>query len=134
MKKVLFVCVCNSGRSQMAEAFFNHYAKGRAVAISAGTEPAGTVDPRVVEVMREAGIDISTKAPRRLTSEMLAGVDRVITMGCGVESACPASFVAAEDWGVEDPSGKPVEQVREIRNQIEGRVKILIGEILGTDS
>jgi len=85
MKKVLFVCVHNSGRSQMAEAFFNRYAKGKAIAESAGTEPANVVDPKVVRVMKEIGIDISGKQPRRLTVEMLAGVDRVVTMGCGVE-------------------------------------------------
>ncbi len=131
MKKVLFVCVHNSGRSQMAEAFFNYYAEGKAVAISAGTEPAMAIDPKVVEVMREVGIDISSKVPKRLTSEMLDSVDRVVTMGCGVEGVCPASLVGTEDWGLEDPSGRPVEKIREIRDEIERKVKGLLGEILG---
>lgn len=131
MKKVLFVCVHNSGRSQMAEAFFNRYAKGKAVAISAGTEPAEAVDPQVVEVMREVGIDLSTKKPKKLVVEMLDDVDRVVTMGCGVEGVCPASFITTEDWGLEDPSGKPLAQVREIRNRIESKVRSLVSEILG---
>jgi protein-tyrosine-phosphatase len=114
----------------MAEAFFNYYAGGKAIAISAGTEPARTVDPKVVEVMKEVGIDISGKQPRRLTAEMFNSVDRVITMGCGVEGVCPASIMMTEDWGLEDPSGKPIERVREIRDQIEGRVKDLLDEIL----
>jgi protein-tyrosine-phosphatase len=133
MKKVLFVCVHNSGRSQMAEAFFNRYAKGKAIAESAGTEPANVVDPKVVQVMKEIGIDISGKQPRRLTAEMLAGVDRVVTMGCGVEGVCPASFLPTEDWGLEDPSGKSLAKIREIREQIESKVKELVKEILGTD-
>lgn len=130
MKKVLFVCVHNSGRSQMAEAFFNHYSRGEALATSAGTEPAVAVDPGVVEVMREVGIDISNKMPKKLTPEMLDGVDRVVTMGCGVEGVCPASFISTEDWGLEDPSGKPLERVREIRDEIEKRVRILLSELL----
>ena len=98
MKTVLFVCVGNSGRSQMAEAFFNQAAGGKARAMSAGTKPASAVDPRTVEVMREVGIDISAARPKALTTEMLEQADRVVTMGCGVEGVCPASFVETEDW------------------------------------
>lgn len=130
MKTVLFVCVHNSGRSQMAEAFFNHMAKGKARALSAGTEPGNTVSPVVVQVMKEAGIDISGNKPRGFTEEMLKQADRVITMGCLSEGACPASFVPAEDWALEDPKGKPVEKVRQIRDEIKARVKKMLDDML----
>ena len=126
MKKVLFVCVGNSGRSQMAEAFFNHLAGGKAQAFSAGTNPASSVDPTVIGLMKEVGIDISDKQPKKLMLEMLDGADRVVTMGCGVEQSCPATFTETEDWGLEDPKGKPVEKVREIRDEIRKRVGDLI--------
>src|SRR4030066_649906 len=102
MKTILFVCVHNAGRSQMAEAFFNQMAKGKVKGFSAGTQPADKVNPVVVEAMREVGIDISHQKPKLLTPEMLENVDRVITMGCSVEKACPASFVPTEDWELED--------------------------------
>ena len=129
MKKVLFVCVHNAGRSQMAEALFNHHAAGKAQASSAGTHYASHIDPTVIEVMRELGIDISNKHPKMLTIEMLGTADRVISMGCGVEGVCPATFVPTEDWQLEDPEGKPIEKVRTIRDEIESRVKKLIEEI-----
>ena len=129
MKKVLFVCVHNAGRSQMAEAFFNRMAKGRAKGFSAGTQPADKVNPVVVEVMREVGIDISRRKPKMLTLEMLEDVDRVITMGCSVEKACPASSVPTEDWQLEDPEGKPIEQVRQIRDEVKAKVERLIKEL-----
>jgi arsenate reductase (thioredoxin) len=109
MKTVLFICVHNSGRSQMAEAFFNQMARGRARAISAGSEPADIVNPKVVEVMIEEGIDISGNKPKKLTLEMMQGIDRAFTMGC--ENACPFTTVPVEDWELEDPKGKPIEQV-----------------------
>ena len=112
----------------MAEAFFNHYAAGKAEAISAGTRPASHVDKTVVKAMREIGMDISFKRPKGLTAEMLDDADRVITMGCGVEGVCPAAFAPTEDWHLEDPEGKPVEKVREIRDEIEAKVKKLIRE------
>jgi arsenate reductase len=123
---VLFVCVGNAGRSQMAEAFFNQAARGQARAISAGTRPADAVDLQTIEVMREAGIDISGNKPKALTMEMLEQADRVVTMGCGVEGVCPASFVETEDWHLEDPRGKPLEEVRRIRDEIESRVMRLL--------
>lgn len=126
MREVLFVCVGNAGRSQMAEAFFNRAAGGMARAISAGTKPAGAVDPQTIEVMREVGIDISGNRPKALTMEMLEQADRVVTMGCGVEGVCPASFVETEDWQLEDPKGKPSEDVRRIRDEIETRVMRLL--------
>ncbi len=128
MKKVLFVCTQNAGRSQMAEAFFNQMAKGKAKGFSAGTQPSDKVSFVVVEAMGEVGVDISRRKPRMLTSKMLEGVDRVITMGCGVERACPASFVRTEDWQIEDPQGKPLEQVRQIRDEIRARVEKLVEE------
>jgi len=126
MKTVLFVCVGNAGRSQMAEAFFNRLANGRARAISAGTKPAGAVDAQTIEVMREVGIDISAARPKALTMEMLDQADRVVTMGCGVEGVCPASFVETEDWQLEDPKGKSLEEVRRIRDEIKTRVTRLL--------
>jgi arsenate reductase len=126
MRTVLFVCVGNSGRSQVAEAFFNQAAGGKARAISAGTKPAAAVDPRTAEVMREVGIDISVAKPKALTMEMLDQADRVVTMGCGTEGVCPASFVETEDWQLEDPKGKSLEEVRRIRDEIKTRVTRLL--------
>ena len=119
---MLFVCMGNAGRSQMAEAFFNQAAGGKARALSAGTKPASAVDPRTIEVMGEVGIDISGNRPKSLTMEMMDQADRVVTMGCGVEGVCPASFVETEDWQLEDPKGKPIETVRRIRDEIKTRV------------
>jgi protein-tyrosine-phosphatase len=112
----------------MAQAFFNHYAAGKAEALSAGTQPASHVDRTVVEAMREVGIDISSKRPKMLTPEMMDDVDKTITMGCGTEGVCPATFVPTEDWQLEDPEGRPIEKVRQIRDEIEAKVKKLIRE------
>ncbi|MEE8420000.1 MAG: arsenate reductase ArsC [Dehalococcoidales bacterium] len=129
LKRILFVCVHNSGRSQIATAFFNRLAGGVAVATSAGTSPALEVDPVVAEVMLEAGIDIRGAKPELLTPEMAGNADRVITMGCGVAEVCPGNLLPAEDWGLEDPAGKPVEQVREIRDEIRNKVERLLREL-----
>ena len=131
MKVVLFVCVHNSGRSQMAEAFFNQLAKGKAQAYSAGTHPADTVNSVVVEAMREVGIDISGNKPKALTMDMVEKADKMITMGCGAEAeaVCPASFVETEDWSLEDPEGKTLQQVRRIRTEINNRVVKLLAEL-----
>jgi arsenate reductase len=131
MKTVLFVCAHNSGRSQMAEAFFNHMAKGKAQAYSAGTQPADDVNPVVVEVMREAGIDISSNKPKLLTMDVVEKSDKMITTGCNAEAeaVCPASFVETEDWALEDPFGKTLEQVRKIRDEIKKRVEKLLEEL-----
>jgi len=110
----------------MAEAFFNHLAKGQATASSAGTRPAAHTDSNVVKAMRETGIDIRRQRPKKLTLEMLEEADRVITMGCGAEEVCPASFVPTEDWSLEDPEGKSIEEVRDIRDEIKARVERLI--------
>ncbi|MGD0856628.1 MAG: arsenate reductase ArsC [Dehalococcoidia bacterium] len=130
MKKIIFVCVGNSGRSQMAEAIFNKMTEGEALAASAGTMPAGLVDPDVIELMKEEGIDISSAKPKQLTTEMLKEADKVITMGCGVEEACPAFRVNSEDWGLPDPKGKSKEEIRKIRDEIKVRVIRLLQETL----
>jgi len=130
MKTVLFVCVGNSGRSQMAEAFFNYYAGGnKARAISAGTEPASAVSRTAIEAMREVGIDISRNKPKALTPEMIDQANLVITMGCGAEAACPASWVETRDWALEDPKDKPIEKVRGIRDGIKIKVLNLLKEL-----
>jgi arsenate reductase (thioredoxin) len=127
MKTVLFICVHNSGRSQMAEAFFNQMAQGKAKAISAGSQPANKVNPTVVEAMREVGIDISRNQPKLLTLEMMKGITLAITMGC--ENACPYTTAETRDWALEDPKDKPVEEVRRIRDEIKTRVSDLIKEL-----
>ncbi len=129
--KILFVCVENAGRSQIAEAF----AKRRGIsAMSAGTLPATTINPAVVEVMKERGIDLSTKRAKMLTMQMVYEADLVVTMGCSVESVCPAPMIAKMqkklvDWNLEDPKGKPIERVRRIRDEIERKVSELVGAI-----
>lgn len=131
MKKVLFICIHNAGRSQMAEAFFNQMAGGKSQAYSAGTQPADKVNPVVVKAMQEVGIDISDNKPKTLTMDVVEKADRMITMGCGAEAGavCPASFIETEDWALEDPNGKSLEQVRKIRDQIKDKVKRLIKQI-----
>jgi protein-tyrosine-phosphatase len=128
--KVLFVCVENAGRSQMAEAFANYYGRGKLIASSAGVMLADRVNPVVVEVMREKGIDISQNRPKLLTPKMAEEADRIITMGCSVENVCPAPLLKnVVDWGLEDPKGKSIEKIRQIRDEIEKRVEELISEL-----
>ena len=118
----------------MAEAFTNHYGKGKIAASSAGVKLADKVNPLVVEVMKEKGIDISTSKPKLLTMEMTKEADRVITMGCSVEQFCPAPLVKnIVNWNLEDPKGKPIRKVREIRDEIEKRAIALIAEIGAAD-
>jgi protein-tyrosine-phosphatase len=116
----------------MAEAFFNYYAKGKAQAFSAGTKPASHTDRTVLQAMKEIGIDISAQRPKMLTLKLLDDADKVISMGCGAEGICPAAYVPTEDWQLEDPEGKSIEQVRSIRDEIEAKVKKLIEEIVET--
>ncbi|MGY4951959.1 arsenate reductase ArsC [Streptomyces nigrescens] len=125
---VLFVCVHNAGRSQMAAAFLTHLAQGRVEVRSAGSAPADAVNPAVVEAMAEAGIDISAQTPKVLTTEAVQASDYVITMGCG--DACPV-FPGKTylDWVLQDPAGKGVESVRPIRDQIKTRIEALIADI-----
>ena len=113
----------------MAKAFFNILAKKRGIADSAGTEPSESINPVVVQVMLEVGIDISRKTPKLLTPELMDKFDRVITMGCGAEKACPASYLPTEDWDLDDPEGKPIEDVRLIRYKIKKRVEKLAAEL-----
>ena len=129
MKKILFVCVHNSGRSQMAEAFFNKLAKNKARAISAGTQPAAQINPTVVAAMRELGMEIGNQKPKSLTLEMMESADRVITMCCNVAETCPASFIPTEDWELDDPEGKSIEETRQIRDQIKTKVEVLVKEL-----
>jgi arsenate reductase len=129
MKKVLFVCVENAGRSQMAEAFAKNYGKEKLVASSAGNMPAEKVNPMIVEVMKEKGIDISMNKPKKLNFDMANDADLIVTMGCNTQGICPGPFFKENvDWELEDPKGKPIEKVREIRDEIEKRVKKLIDE------
>jgi protein-tyrosine-phosphatase len=114
----------------MAEAFTNQYGKGKVVASSAGVMPADHVNPIVVEAMKEKGIDISDNKPKMLTTKMAEEADKVITMGCSVEKFCPAPLLKnVIDWGLEDPKSKPIDKVREIRDEIEKRVLRLITEL-----
>ncbi len=128
MKTVVFACVHNAGRSQMAAALFNKLAdpaKGRA--LSAGTSPGERVHPEVVTVMREEGIDLSDARPRKLTPELAAEAQLLVTMGCGDE--CPyVPGLRRDDWPLEDPKGKPIERVRAIRDEIRDRVEALIAQ------
>jgi len=125
---VLFLCVHNAGRSQMALGFFRHLAGDRAVAFSAGSEPADLVNPTAVSAMAEKGIDIAAGQPRRWTDEIVHAADVVVTMGCG--DTCPAiPGRRYEDWALPDPAGKPIEAVRLIRDDIEMQVRRLLDEL-----
>lgn len=128
MKTVLFACVHNAGRSQMAAAWFNKLADPmKARAISAGTEPGTRVHPEVAAVMNEVGIDLSHAKPTFLSDQLATSASLLVTMGCG--EACPAvPGLRRDDWPLEDPKGKPVERVREIRDEIRGRVTALLEE------
>jgi len=130
MKRIIFVCVENAGRSQMAEAFARHYGKDKVEVASAGTMPLTEVNPIVVQVMREKGIDISKNKPKPITTRMVQEADVIIVMGCDAKGFCPAPLLdKVVDWRLEDPKGKPIEKVREIRDEIERRVKRLISDI-----
>ena len=127
---VLFVCVHNAGRSQMAAAFLTHLAGDRVEVRSAGSAPADTVNPHVVQAMKEVGVDISQETPKVLTADAVRASDVVITMGCG--DACP--FFPGKrylDWELTDPAGQPIEVVREVRDEIKDRVSALVDELLG---
>lgn len=130
MKRVIFACVHSAGRSQMAAAFYRKLA-GDGLGIAAGTEPAPQVHAEVVEVMQEAGIDLSQSRPQRLTAELAMSADLLVTMGCGEK--CPwVPGLAVEDWAVPDPKGQPLERVREIRDGIRQRVQQLVARLHGS--
>jgi arsenate reductase (thioredoxin) len=122
---VLFVCVENAGRSQMAEGFFNQkYAPKGYGAISAGTRPASQINPLAVQVMNEIGVDISGQKSKIITKDMIRSAAKSVNMGCMERTECPMLFINnVVDWDIEDPKGKPIEKVREIRNEIEKRVR-----------
>jgi protein-tyrosine-phosphatase len=125
---VLFLCVHNAGRSQMALGFFNHLARGAAFAWSGGSDPGNEVNPTAVEAMRERGIDISREFPKPWTDETVRAADVVITMGCG--DACPIyPGKRYEEWVLDDPAGLGLEEVRPIRDEIERRVRTLLDEL-----
>jgi arsenate reductase (thioredoxin) len=127
---VLFVCVHNAGRSQMAAALLERHAVGRVRVRSAGSEPADRLHPSVVEVMAEVGVDLARERPKLLRDDAVRDSDVVITMGCG--DACPVfPGIHYEDWDLEDPSGKPIEDVRRIRDDIDGRVRRLLEGLTG---
>ena len=128
MAHVLFVCLHNAGRSQMSAALFERAAEGRHAASSAGTAPAERVHPEMVEVMRELGVDLSNRVPRRLTRELAEQADVVVTMGCG--DKCP--YIPGKryiDWDLPDPKGRPLDEVRATRDDIAGRVAELVAEL-----
>ena len=130
MKKILFVCVENADRSQMAEAFAKKYGAAKVVVSSAGNKPANKVNAVVVEVMKEKGIDLSKNTPKMITAKMALDVDLIVTMGCNDQGVCPGPFFKPTiEWHLEDHKGKPIEKVREIRDEIERQVKALIIEI-----
>ena len=128
MKKVLFVCVENAGRSQMAEVIARAYGVD---ASSAGTLPAAAVNPIVVEAMKERGFNLASNKPKMLTNQMIEDADYVVTMGCRVEDVCPKPLVVKMekklvDWHIDDPKDKPIEEVRKIRSEIENKVLDLL--------
>jgi arsenate reductase len=126
---VLFLCTHNAGRSQMALGYFARLAGDRAIAYSGGSEPTDQVNPAAVEAMAEVGIDITSQRPKRWTQEMVEEADVVVSMGCG--DTCP--FIPGrryEDWVLPDPAGKPVDEVRPVRDEIERRVRQLLTELL----
>jgi arsenate reductase len=126
MHKVIFACIHNAGRSQMAAAFFNHLADpSKAMAVSAGTDPGLRVHPEVLSVMQEIGIDLSDAKPQKLTEELARDAQLLITMGCG--DKCPyVPGLRINDWPLKDPKGLPVEEVRAIRDDIKERVTVLL--------
>jgi arsenate reductase len=131
--EVLFVCVHNAGRSQMAAALLDHYADGRVHVRSAGSTPASEINPAVVTVMEEIGVDLSKEFPKPLTTDVVQAADVVVTVGCG--DACPI-FPGKRylDWELPDPAGKSIEEVEPIRDEIDRRVQQLLGELVGASS
>jgi protein-tyrosine-phosphatase len=132
-KTVLFVCVENAGRSQMAEGFFKKYAPNGFKTLSAGTKPVTHVNPIVVQAMKEVGIDISKQKSKELTDEMIRDSDNVVNMGCMDKNFCPTIWLPKViEWSMKDPKGQSIEKVRQIRDEIEERIKKLVAEITVT--
>lgn len=130
--RIIFVCVENAGRSQMAEAFFRKYAPDRFQTSSAGTKPSQKVNPVVSQVMREVGIDLTGRQPKLLSADMLEYSNVTVNMGCMDHESCPALFVKdVLDWNISDPKGRSIEEVRRIRDEIETKVKELVKSLEG---
>ncbi|AGG05799.1 MULTISPECIES: low molecular weight phosphatase family protein [Dehalococcoides] len=127
--QVLFVCLHNAGRSQAAEAIFNNLSGGRVVAISAGTEPSSALNPEVVAVLKEDGINTDGLKPKLLSQDMLDKASRIISMGCDVTLSCPGHLYGQEDWGITDPRGKNLAEVRLIVGGIRQKVENLLAEL-----
>ncbi|MDR4489809.1 MAG: arsenate reductase ArsC [Candidatus Nitrosocosmicus sp.] len=128
--KILFVCVQNAGRSQMAEGFFRKYAPEGYEGLSAGTVPTSEINPLAVKAMAEVDIDISKQKPKDLTEDMLKEATKIVNMGCMDDQFCPTLFVPKViDWDIEDPKGKPIEKVRKIRDEIENKVLEIVKEL-----
>lgn len=126
-KTILFVCIENAGRSQIAEAFFNRYAPKGYKAISAGTKPISQINPLVTKAMKEVGIDISQQKSKDISEDAMRNSTNIVNMGCMEKESCPTLFLHnLLDWHIEDPKGKSIEKVREIRDEIEQRVKELV--------
>ena len=129
-KTILFVCVENAGRSQMAEGFFRKYAPEGYEPLSAGTKPVSQINPLAIQVMNEIGIDISKQKSKDLTEDMIRNSDKIINMGCMDKNFCPTLFIPKViDWGIDDPKDKSIKQVREIRDEIERRIKELATDV-----
>lgn len=129
-KTVLFVCVHNAGRSQMAEGFFRKYAPKGYATLSAGTKPVSEINALAIQVMKELGIDISNQKSKDLTEDMIRNATTVVNMGCMDNNFCPTVYIPRViDWGLEDPKDKPIEKVREIRDEIDRRVRELAAEL-----
>lgn len=134
-KSILFVCVENAGRSQMAEGFFNKYAQREYEAISAGTRPVSQINPVAIQVMGEVSIDISKQKSKEITDDMIRNSSKIVNMGCIEKESCPTLFLHdLSDWNVEDPKNKPIEKVREIRDEISVRVKDLVTSLKASQS
>ena len=133
-QNILFVCVENAGRSQIAEAFFRKYAPQNFDVISAGTTPSSQLNPIVVKVMQEIGIDLTNQEPKLLSENMIASSFRTVNMGCMDKESCPSLFVKDMlDWNVSDPKEKPIDEVRKIRDQIKNEVMNLIDSLKEDD-
>jgi arsenate reductase (thioredoxin) len=133
-KTILFVCVENAGRSQMAEGFFRKYAPEGYEPLSAGTRPISQINPLAIQVMNEIGLDISKQKSKDLAEDMMRNSDKIINMGCMDKNFCPTLFIPRViDWGIEDPKDKPIEKVREIRDEIERRIKELATDVSVTE-
>jgi len=134
-KTVLFVCVENSGRSQMAEGLFRKYASRGYTALSAGTKPSGQINPLAIQVMKEYGIDISNQKPKIVTEDMIRNADLRVIMGCMDKESCPTLFIHnLIELDIEDPKDKPIEKLREIRDDIEQKVRQLAADLVKEDS